>query len=306
MTKLTFWLFCAAVASAVFPAAYPASSAEPQTATDQPTGTEDFGPVASPRATLIAPEIASAATPGAPVSFGTLLAGLGRPAAETSILRFTNGSNAAGTMTLTLYDASSGTQVATWTSASIPARAALQVTAAQIAGAATPTLTAAQKAAVFNAVASGTVHGTVQHLNRTATSVSTVNSCGGGSVGAYGYFEGPGFVGLTGILRLANGGTTAGTVRLAIRDAATGNQLATWTSPSVPAKGPYSITSTALAAAATPPIPAATVALGIAPTGFTGRIVLQHFANVMGTTATADLGAACAIFGPPPVRPVRK
>ena len=297
MTKLTFYGLRAVLMMAAFAVSPLARAADPD-----PAATFDSGDIATAEATTITPSTGPSATvlPAMIPNFGTFVAGLGGAAPDTSILRVSNNSSAAGTVAFTLYDAATGAQEGAFTSASIPAHGAIQITATQIIAGATPTLTATQKAAVFNAVATASFHGgSIQQLSRTSASLSTINGCPSGDAGAYGYFEGPGFTGLTGVLRLINSGSAASTVTLAIRDAATGTQIATWKSPSVPAKGLYAITSTALAAAATPPVPAATVALMLAPTGFGGRLTSQHLAMVTGTTALADLGDACGLTGPP-------
>ena len=126
MTKSTAWLFGAAFAFAAVPLAF---AAEPNAGVDDPAEIEDAGALVMPPADKFAPETASATAVPSPASIGTFLAGLGGAAADTSVLRFTNGGDGAGTISLTLYDAAAGTQLATWTSASIPAHAALQVTA---------------------------------------------------------------------------------------------------------------------------------------------------------------------------------
>ena len=91
----------------------------------------------------------------------TFLPGLGGANASSTLLRFVNAGSAAGTVTLTLYDAGTGAQVATYTSASIPSAAGLQVTLSQVISGATPTLGTADQTRVYNVAATATFRGTV-------------------------------------------------------------------------------------------------------------------------------------------------
>lgn len=212
--------------------------------------------------------------------------------ATTQVFRFASYARVAGTVTAKLYDAA-GTSLGTWTSASIPAGAAIEVTAAQMAGAATPALNSAQQSAAISFAVNSTVRGSLQQLSKTATVIVNQSHCGGG--GGLGYVEGPGFTGATGAVRLSNGGSTAGTVTLSLRSAATGVELGKYTSASVPAKGFVTVTASVMAAAATPVVPASTVALSIVPTAATARIGIEHLATVTASTTASNLSGACGI-----------
>lgn len=212
--------------------------------------------------------------------------------ATTQVFRFANYARVAGAVTAKLYDAA-GVSLGTWTSASIPAGAAVEVTATQIAGGATPALNSAQQSGAISFSVSATFRGSAQQLSKTATAIVNQSHCGGG--GGLGYVEGPGFTGAAGALRLTNGGSTAGTITLSLRSAATGAELGKYTSAAVPAKGFVIVTTAAIAAAATPVVPASTVALSIVPTAATARIGIEHLATVTGATTATNLSGACGI-----------
>lgn len=225
---------------------------------------------------------------------GTFFAGVADTAAATQVFRFANAGRTAGTVTATLYDAAAGTSLGVWTSASIPAGAAIEVTAARIATEATPVLTAAQRAATLNIATAATFRGTVQQLSKTATAIVNQSDCGAGG-NSLGYVEGPGFVGATGAVRFVNASGTAGTITLSLRDAATGTVLGTYTSASVPAKGAATVTAAAMAAAATPAVPATTAALSIVPSAATARIEIEHLATVTASAVVSNLSTACGL-----------
>jgi hypothetical protein len=214
--------------------------------------------------------------------------------ANTQVFRFFNTNRAAGAVTAKLYDAAAGTSLGAWTSASIPAGAAIEVSAATIAAGATPALTAAEQAAALNIAVTAAFRGTVQQITRTAGAIINQSDCGAGG-GILSYVEGPGFTGVTGAVRMVNVGTAAGTITLSLRDAATGTALGAWTSASVPAHGAVTVTSAVIAAAATPVVPAATAALNIVPTAATARIEIEHVSSLTAGTSVANLSAACGL-----------
>ncbi len=263
------------------------------------------GAVAPTSASASAPASATARAGQAPVAAlaataafdragpAVLYAGVANNAATTQVFRFANGGKSAGTVSAKLYDAAAGTSLGVWTSASIPAGAAIEVTAATIAAGATPALSAAQQAAALTVSVTATFRGTVQQLSKTAAALINQGSCGIG--GGLAYVEGPGFSGASGAVRLVNAGSTAGTITLSLRNAATGTELGKYTSASLPAKGSVTLTTTALAAAASPAVPASTVALSIVPTAATARIGLEHLATVTGSTTVSNLTAGCGI-----------
>jgi hypothetical protein len=218
---------------------------------------------------------------------GVLFAGVADTAAATQVFRFANAGRTAAKVTATLYDGATGASLGIWTSASLPAGAAVEVTAAQVASG----LTATQRANPLNIAINA--RGGAQWLSKTATVIVNQGGCVGGN--GLGYVEGPGFTGATGALRLVNRGGAAGTVTLSLRDAATGTELGKYTSASVPARGAVTVTSAAMAAAATPIVPASTVALSIVPTAATARIEIEHLASVTASTIVANLSASCGL-----------
>lgn len=225
---------------------------------------------------------------------GAFFAGVADTSAATQIFRFANAGRAAGAVTATVYDAAAGTSLGTWTSAAIPAGAAIEVTAARIADETTPALTATQRAAALNISVAAAFRGTAQLLSKTASVIVSQSDCGAGG-NALGYVEGPGFAGAAGAVRFVNASSTAGTITLSLRDAATGTELGKYTSATVPVKGAVTVTTTAMAAAATPVVPASTVALSIVPTAATARIEIEHLATVTASAVAANLSTACGI-----------
>ena len=235
-----------------------------------------------------APAFGGAGLESGPLFF-TTLGGSGATA-----LRLFNQGAAAGTVTLTLYDTATGTLLGTYTSASIPVSGALELTAAQIAAGASPALTAAQLAAPYNASATATFHGTIDAIAATASAIVDESACGRMS-GELGYVEGPGYPGVTGAVRLSNPSDTAGTITLTLKDAATGAQVGSWTSASVPAHGAVTVTTAAIAAASSPVVVATTRALDIFAASTTAHLKIEHIALVSGATVPSNLTDACAI-----------
>ncbi len=139
-----------------------------------------------------------------------------------------------------------------------------------------------------------TFRGTAQEITRAAGAVINQSDCGAGG-NTLGYVEGPGFAGATGAVRIVNAGAAAGTITLSLRDAATGTELGTWTSASVPAHGAVTMTAAAIAAAVTPVVPDSTTALNVVPTAATARLEIEHLATAAASTAVSNLSAACGI-----------
>jgi len=218
---------------------------------------------------------------------------LGGATPVNSILRFVNEGRSAGTVTLTLYDAATGTQLATWTSVSIPSGAGLQATMAQVIGASTPSLSTSEQTALLNGALTATFPGTVQQLTIGTSDIVDQTQCGSDRI--LGYVEGPAFPNVTGAIALSNNGSTTGTITLRISDASTGTELGAWTSASVPAHGTVTVTSAAIAAAATPVVPSTTAALNIVPTKATARLQVEHVAVLAGQTIASNLTASCPL-----------
>lgn len=225
---------------------------------------------------------------------GTFFAAVIDGTNATNVFRFFNAGRTAGTVTATIYDAAAGTSLGVWTSTSIPALGAIEVSAATIAASATPALTATQRAAALNIAVTATFRGTAQQITRTASAVVNQSDCGAGG-NTLGYVEGPGFTGVTGAVRIVNASAAAGTITLSLRDAATGTELGKWTSASVPAHGAMTMTSAAIAAASTPVVPASTAALNVVPTTATARLEIEHLATATASTTVSNLSAACGI-----------
>lgn len=272
-------------------------------------------------ALFVAPAFASSsasgmaiATPGAPVLVGPPISILPMPiilgtflpaitpqaTGTTSAFIFTNTGTKAATAVVTLYAADSGAQLATYTTASVPALGTLRVAVADVIAGATPKLTATQAAAVLNAAVAGAFRGDVQLVNASANAVTNLSSCSQlAPARVLGNVAGPGNMAFTDAVRIANAGTVARKVTLIIRDAADGSSLGTWTSADVPAHASLTISATALAAAANPPVAATKANLVVIPGIMSFGLSLRHLSQVKGATAVEDLTAVCAVYGMP-------
>ena len=185
-------------------------------------------------------------------------------ATMTSALRITNRGPAAGTATVILLNAATGAQLATWTSPSIAKYGAIQKSVADIAAAATPTLTAAQLTGPFNIALRSTFAPAYQLVVSTAQTGQVSNITASGSrlidnISILGYVEGPATTGVTSAVRVVNTGNGAIQPKLSLYNAADGVLLGTWTAPSIPSNASVTTTTAAIGAAATPPV-ASTVA----------------------------------------------
>ena len=171
-----------------------------------------------------------------------------------SFLRFYNGGSAAGTVTLTLGDAATGEQIATWTSPAIPANASLQFSAAAFLSAVT--LPAGSTPALTIGVRS-TFNGFSQHVGwdpGTAT-IENMTRCSGGP-SADGHVltnvHSRQLSGYPSNLRIYNAGGASSQATLTLRNAATGAALAQWVSPAIPNFAALDVPVSAIEAGASP------------------------------------------------------
>lgn len=211
-------------------------------------------------------------------------------AGATQVFRFYNGSRFAGTATMALYNAASGTSLGTWTSPSIPPGGALEVSAAGLFAA----ITVPAGTGAFNATASASFRGTVRHITRTAGAIINQTDCGR-PVASLSYVEGPGFPGVTAAVKILNPGFRAGTVTFSLRNATTGAELGRWTSAQVAPRASTIVSVGTMAAQATPVVPATTNALTIVPIAATAAFGLEHLASVTGSSVVSNLTDACPI-----------
>ncbi len=273
-------LVCAGRTTAVFAASalWICSAASPAHA--------DKGGVPNAHAASGAPGAAAAGTQGAIMSAlhsqggeraGLIIGVTPVASGATTYLQFTNAGTQAGTATVTLYAASTGTQLGTWTSPSIPANGSLLQDVAAIASGATPALTSAQAAAAVDLSVQSTIHGSVQTLMSVSGAVTNISACGSGEHAAIGGVPGPGNASMAAVVRIGNNGGAASHATLTLYNSADGTKLGTWTSSDVPAHGSLTITTTALAAAATPVVPATATSFTIAvdPTGLDAQVLEQ-------------------------------
>jgi V8-like Glu-specific endopeptidase len=213
-----------------------------------------------------------------------------------SYLRFYNSGSAAGTVTVTLSDASSGTPLAQWTSPSIPAGASPQFGLATIESGATPAFT---KPALYSIAIQSGITGYFQHVLWHAGdgSLTDLSTCDSGptaiSQAVINVHTSVLSGGYPSTVVIFNTGTTASTARLGIYNATTGSRLATYTTASIPANGQLALSVDTLEANT-----------GITPgnlyhyvikfeTQFTG--FLQHLVNNRQSGVITDMTAVCAL-----------
>jgi hypothetical protein len=219
---------------------------------------------------------------------------------STSALVFTNTGSQAGTAVVTLYAADTGAQLATFTTASVPALGSRAVNVADVLAGATPALTTAQAGSVLDAGVSASFAGDVQLESANATAADNLTDCGKGLGAAekvLGNVAGPGSAGFVDAVRIVNAGSQSGHVTLTIHDATDGSTLGTWTSADVPAHGSLTTGVGAIAAAATPVVAATKTTLVIAADQLSGDLSLQHLSQVKGATAVTDMSAVCTMHG---------
>lgn len=285
------FLSCVVLAAALFTA--PAYAAEGVIDTAEAPGERAIPLLATPRAAAVARESAAAVAG----TWGTsYFAGVSTTGANSFVLRVTNRGPRAGTATVALADAATGTLLGTWTSPTIPVFGANQTSIATIAAAITPALTPAQLAAPMNFSVTTTFAPATQLLTfHSATgTVANLTACGAHlfeDIFLLGYVEGPNTAGMTAAVRFFNGARRALAPRLTIYDAATGVALGTWNSQDIPSGASRTLSIATILAAATPAIPATTAAVTVLATPVRG-LRLEHV--VMAGGALTDLTSACS------------
>jgi hypothetical protein len=211
----------------------------------------------------------------------------------TTSLQFVNVGKDAGTAIVTVFDSASGTELATWTSASVPSFGSLQVSSAEVVGAATPALTTSQTGP-FDFEVTGTIKGNVQLIGVVAGLPVNLSDCGDDVRGRLlGSVAGPGNMAFADAIGIVNDGDQAATVTLTLYDGTSGSQLGVWTSPSVPPHGSLTTAVSAIAVAANPIVPATTTLLTITAADEDRRLVLQHLSQPESGGAVTDVTLAC-------------
>lgn len=255
--------------------------------------------VASDGALLIADDTANViwrvAYAGGNLTYNSVLATAG---ANQSFLRFFNGGTVAGAVSLTLWDSATGQNLATWTSPPIQAGASTQFAMSAILGAATPAVSASAHPLITVDVRSA-FNGFSQHVmwDGTTGAIENMSRCGGGP-SADGStvmnVHSHRLAGYPSYLRIYNAGGQSGPARLVIRDAASGQPLATWTSPMIPNFAAVDVPIATIEAGASPSLTATSAlhyAISVDGT-FTGY--LQHVVrNTNG--ALSEMTDKCAL-----------
>lgn len=220
-----------------------------------------------------------------------------------SSLRITNAGTQTGTATVTIFAADTGAQIATWTSPDVPAKGSLLVDVADIASGASPALTSTQASQRVDLEVTGTLHGAVQTLVVDDGVLSNISTCSTRH-NVIGGVPGPGSTTANALVRIGNPRSATSHATLTLYDSASGTQLGTWTSADVPPNGSITVSTTAIAAAATPVIPATTKTFTLAadPSGLKPIVlaqltaggaptVLNNACRIKGSGAAADEGA---------------
>ena len=278
-------ILAATLAGLVFaPAAFADKGGVPnEHAPDKARGSEASAPK---------PEDRDVAASGRPI----LLSGIVPSATATvSSLQFTNAGQSSGTATVTLYAAATGKELASWTSASIAPKASLLVDAATIAAKSTPALITAEAGQALTLGIRATTHGTVQLLQVTGGVLSNTSPCGPAPHTFVGSVPGPGSAGGAGLVKLTNRGTATAHATLALFDSTTGASLGVWTSPDLPVHGSLMVSTTAIAAAATPVVAPTTDSFTLAARP--GAVAIQVLAMPKAGGAATSLDNACQLKG---------
>jgi len=212
------------------------------------------------------------------------------------VLRVTNRGPRAGTATVVFVSAANGATLGRWTSSSIPVFASVQSSIASIAALMTPALTPAQLAAPMNVLVSTTFAPATQLLafNGTTGGIANLTACGGNlfeDIYLLGYVEGPGAVGPTAAVRMVNTSSRTLSARLTLYNSGSGVSLGTWNSQDIPPGASITMSAAAIAAAATPAIPASMPAMTVLALPVRG-LRLEHV--VMSNGMLTDLTSACS------------
>lgn len=215
-----------------------------------------------------------------------------------SFLRFANTGSTASTVQVALSQGTTGQTLATWTSPSIPANAALQVPITTV-EAALPAGT--QKPALFSASVRSQMTGYIQHVlyrpaDGTLTNLSTCDT--GITTNATQVANVHSTIldfGFPSTIAITNVGATSGTASLGIYNADTGVKLGTYTTSSIPRDAQVQVAVSTIE-----------TAIGVTPTSTMYHYViklensfrgsLQHLVNNIQRGVITDMTTVCA-FG---------
>ena len=171
-----------------------------------------------------------------------ILGGVGTDAYD-SMLRFSNFGTTAGMASVSVIDATTGDEIATFESGEVASMGAIEIPFVDVLGDADVPVDEEDNPVPMTAIVSGDFSGHVQHLAWFAGPgvLSDVTACGALETPdqALGYMAGPGREDVAGMVRVINSSPTAGDVTLVLRDAATGAELGEWTSPEIASLGAW-------------------------------------------------------------------
>ncbi|MBL8643504.1 MAG: VCBS repeat-containing protein [Rhodospirillaceae bacterium] len=218
-------------------------------------------------------------------------------AGSHSFLRFVNTGARAGTVTLTLFNATNGAALAQWTSPSIPAGATTQYPITTIENGATATFA---KPNYYSIIVYPGITGYFQHVlyrpaDGTLTNLSTCNTAGTADARQINSVHSTILdFGFPSSVVVNNTGANAATVRLGVFDATTGARLGTYTTPSVAGGGHAMISVSAIQESA-----------GITPSSSQYHYVikaegvfngyLQHLVNNKSSGVITDMTTVCPL-----------
>ena len=227
------------------------------------------------------------------------------PALGQSYLRFYNTSTTAGPVTVSLRDTSTGSLFSTWTSASIPAGASVQVPMQTIEANAVPTPGAIQTLIAitsYNLDVSSTFSGYLQHVlwNRTAGVFANLTACGTGLVSDATMIPNVHSSAVSSYvsrIRVVNTGVFAGRAVLNFTNAITGVGIVAWTTPEIPSGGSIEL-QVPQVEAQVPELQAVVRTGGVQQynvtlSGFSGY--LQHMIDNQTAGVLVDMSPKCAL-----------
>jgi hypothetical protein len=232
--------------------------------------------------------------------------------AGLAFLRILNNSASAGIVSINLLDPATGTVLGTWTSGSIAANAAPQISISTLENNAVPasgqTITSPTRSG-YNLQFQSSFPANVQYVlwGNTAGVIANLTSCSQPVVANNGMamdVYASNISSYVSHIRITNTGSVANTATLAFYDANSGTQIATWTSPSIAAGAALDVTE--------PQIEAVSNALAMATTQGSSRYnvvlgnlsgYLQHVIENRQIAAFTDMSMKCQVPTSPALQP---
>lgn len=254
---------------------------------------------------LLFPLLFSAAPARAQMAAEVFLPGVSTTMSVLSFLRFSNSDGAAHQASVMLHNGATGEMLATWTSPPIPPGGTLEASMVDILGTSDPVLRDTTLPPTLVVGISGLM-GHVQHLawSGASNAWSNLSTCGMllmADALSLPYVSGPARPEVAGFVRLTNGTTLVRTITLTLSDNTGGVYV--WLSPAIAGFGSMTVSMADISRQANPPITAARSLMVMADAQPSG-VNLSYIEGSTGSTALADLTAACMLTMPVAVSPV--